>query len=328
MAVATSSPQTWSPRLVRNCLRTALQTRLFERSPGRLRRGIARFVAARPLADPPHARNRVLCVGGLSIGGAGRTSVVTALAERAVDRGIEVAILGHGYRGRARQPVPVTRPDAREFGDEAAALHRRLPTIPIWVGADRAATLKAMPSAALILSDGGLLDVHLPRQATVMVVDATASRLVLPAGPMRASLARVSADWTWLHRCDEPGAQPLAADVRSSIVVKDITLADGQTVGADWLAGRTLRVLTGIARPASFTHLLARHGARVVEHRSRADHQWFSARDIAVLGPDWIVTAKDHARLPPGCSVNVLHIDLRLELGALDSLIDAVVCVR
>ena len=268
----------------------------------------------------------MLCVGGLSVGGAGRTPVVTALAERALQRGIDVAILGHGYRGRAARPTRVDARDARQFGDEAVALRARLPTVPIWVGRRRAEVLAAMPPAALILSDGGLLDVGLPRQGTVLVVDATASRGVLPAGPLRAPLGRVDADWTWLHRCDEPGARGLPAAIRSSVVVDHIELPGGARVGAEWLSGRALRVLSGIARPASFTHLLARHGAQVVERRLRADHQWFGAADLARLGPEWIVTAKDRARLPPGCPVNTLHIALRLEGVTMDALIDA--CAR
>lgn len=268
----------------------------------------------------------MLCVGGLSIGGAGRTPVVTALAERAIERGIETAILGHGYRSNLRQAERVTTLDARRFGDEAVALHERLPTVPIWVGANRAQTLAAMPSAALILADGGLLDARLPRQATVMVVDATASQRVLPAGPLRAPLDRVSADWTWAHRCDEPGARTIKADLQSAVIVDHIALAGGQTMGPDWLAGRTLRVLTGIARPASFIHLLERHGARIVERRVRADHHWFNAREVADLGPDWVTTAKDRARLPADCPVNTLHIGLRLESGSLDVLIDAMCC--
>lgn len=287
---------------------------------------MGQLVGRRRLPRPPRAENRVLCVGGLSVGGAGRTPVVTALAERAIERGIDVAILGHGYRGQAHAPTRVTAPNARLYGDEAAALYRRL-AAPIWVGADRARTLAAMPGSALVLADGGLLDAGLARQATVLVVDATASRRVLPAGPLRAPLHRVQADWTWLHRCDEPGAQPMEpVDVRSAVVATRVELADGRMVEPRWLAGRAVRVLTGVARPGSVMHLLDRLGARVVERRVRADHQWFSRRDLAALGPDWIVTAKDRARIPTRCPVNTLHIGLEVDPAALDRLIDAVVC--
>ncbi|MGK0359670.1 MAG: tetraacyldisaccharide-1-P 4'-kinase, partial [Bradymonadia bacterium] len=102
----------------------------------------------------------------------------------------------------------------------------------------------------------------------------------------------------------------------------------GRIAGPDWLAGRALRVLTGIARPASFIHLLERHGARIVERRVRADHHWFNAREIADLGSAWVTTAKDRARLPVDCPINTLHIGLRLESGSLDALIDAVSCGR
>lgn len=249
----------------------------------------------------------MICVGGLSIGGAGRTPVVEFLARLAVQQGLRVGILGHGYRGRVRAPAQVDDLDARRFGDEAVALARALPAVPIWVGPHRGRVLDAMPGFDVVLADGGLLDVRLPRQQTILMIDATASTAVLPAGPLRAPLDRVPADWRWLHRVDEPGAQPHAADLRSRFVLSHVELPDGRPVPPTWLRGRAVRLLSGIARPASFAHAVRAAGAEVIEAVARADHQPFSRADRRRLGPDWLVTAKDHARLPPQTPVCVAH---------------------
>ena len=61
------------------------------------------------------------------------------LAQRAHARGLRVAVLGHGYRGRGaprRSVACVERPDANLYGDEASALRRALPSeVGVWVGA-------------------------------------------------------------------------------------------------------------------------------------------------------------------------------------------------
>lgn len=260
-------------------------------------------------------------IGGLSVGGAGRTPVVEFLAERAQALGIDVAIVGHGYRGRIRHPQRVDAPDARRYGDEAAALFRRLSDVPLWVGPDRAATIAAMPAHALILIDGGLLDAHLPRRRAVLVVDATASTAVMPAGPLRAPLDRVNADVVWRHRCDEGPPGPGA--VRSAVRLIAIEAADGTRHPPEWLAGRAVRVLCGIARPRSFCRLLTRHGAHIVAQRIRPDHHWFSRRDQADLDATWIVTTKDRARLAPHAPVLTAITSLTIEAGDPDAILRA-----
>ena len=68
-----------------------------------------------------------------------------------------------------------------------------------------------------------------------------------------------------------------------------VELIDGRRAEAAWLHGRHLNLLTGIARPASFAHLLRRHGATIGVHRARADHQWFTAKDIAAAWVEQLV---------------------------------------
>lgn len=240
--------------------------------------------------------------------------MVAWLAEQLMARGRAVAILGHGYRGGVDQPTRVDCPDPRRFGDEAVELFTRLPNVPVWVGPDRGATLAAMPTDRCVLVDGGLLDPRLPRRHTLLVLDATASTAVLPAGPLRAPIGAVQADFTWLHRADEAAfAGP--ADVRSAVRLDAILTPDGRRLPPAWLQGRALRVLCGVARPGSFIRLLEAHGARIVEQRIRADHAWFGRRDRAALGPQWIVTAKDRARLPSDAPGLTALISLEILAG-------------
>src|SRR5258708_3572811 len=85
----------------------------------------------------------VISVGNLSVGGTGKTPFVALLASWMMTRGWKPSILTRGYGRRggadliAINPGPARSPDARAVGDEPAWLARKLPEIPIVVGADR-----------------------------------------------------------------------------------------------------------------------------------------------------------------------------------------------
>ncbi len=281
---------------------------------------VARRRARRP--RPPAPTVPTIVVGGLSVGGAGRTPVVEWLARRlAADR--RVVIVGHGYRAGVERPTIVDGPDAARFGDEAAALFAALGDVPrvrIVVGGGRGACHRAAASRAdLIVVDDGFQDPDLPRTLDLVVVDATAGRRVMPAGPLREPLSALSrADAVWLSKIDEPGARPLPGpvDVTSRYVVRGVRLSDGRLVDAGWLAGRALRPLCAIGRPASFLHRLDACGVRILPGCVRADHHRFTTAELARLpdGP-WVTTAKDRARLPPGFPAAVLEVEVEVVSG-------------
>lgn len=287
--------------------------------------GVARWARRRAARPRPRATVPTIVVGALSVGGAGKTPVVEALARRLAPR--RVVIVGHGYGGRARsETLRVDGPDAERFGDEAAALWRSLAgmDVAIVLGPSRAVGQRWAErhlAPDVILVDDGFQDPALPRTVDLVVVDAAAGHRVMPAGPLREPLSALSrADAVWLHKVDEPGARSLAGVeplVTSRAAPRAVRLPDGRRVGPDWLAGRALRPLCAIGRPASFAHTLTVAGARLLPGCTRADHHRFGADELARLpaGP-WITTTKDHARLPPSFAAAVLEIELELIDGA------------
>src|SRR5258705_2671424 len=76
------------------------------------------------LTRPAPAPIPVLCVGGLTVGGAGKTPTVLALARLLLDQGRAVHLVSRGYGGRLAGPLPVdsARPDAAMVGDQPPPL--------------------------------------------------------------------------------------------------------------------------------------------------------------------------------------------------------------
>ena len=82
---------------------------------------------------------RVIVVGNLIVGGAGKTPTVLAVVRMLKHRGRMPAIVSRGYGGSANAPAEIA-PDttARVGGDEPVLLRRRA-GVPVFVGRDRVA---------------------------------------------------------------------------------------------------------------------------------------------------------------------------------------------
>src|SRR6266478_4438669 len=106
-----------------------------------------RAAFARP-ARPPIP---VLCVGALTVGGAGKTPTVLALARLLTDEGRAVHLVSRGYGGRLAGPLRVdpARHDAAMVGDEPLLLAA---AAPCWIARDRAAGVRAAAAAGAALA--------------------------------------------------------------------------------------------------------------------------------------------------------------------------------
>src|SRR5690606_18352079 len=91
-----------------------------------------------------------------------------------------------------------------------------------------------------------------------------------------------------------------------------------------WLAGRAVGLLSGIARPAGLRRTVEALGARVVAERAFADHHRFRPADLRGLRGTWVTTEKDAVKiLPSWCEGLDLHVlAIELEPAEPDALAD------
>jgi tetraacyldisaccharide 4'-kinase len=310
---------------------SSLADRLSRPDPGAASRALAALVAAvqrRRLARAVAGalEPRLVLVASPTFGGAGKTPVVAFLARRLLDRGIRVAILGHGHRGSVTH-TRTAAGDPVADGDEATELRRALPDVPLWLGRDRAAVLeRALDMAEVVVMDSGLGARGIRPGVCVLVEDATLPQRVFPAGYGRFRAEDVPrVDLRWRHKVDEPGASAGVADVESVWAATRVRSADGGVMPVEALADGRWVALSGIARPGSFHAALARAGAAVVECRVFGDHADFPASSwVLPPGLRGITTAKDAARMPVGHGWHVLEGGVRVVRGegAVTALVD------
>ena len=298
---------------------------------------------------PQTLRWPVLSIGNLSLGGAGKTPVVLALAELlaahdlpAPDAGTvsagrrPLSILSRGY-GR-RHPRSTRRVDthgsAAQYGDEPLLL-ARLTGLPVYVGASRyQAGLLAERQAAqgsgsmagihlLHLLDDGFQHRQLARTVDIVVIHpADITERLLPAGRLREPLSALRRAHIVVLRDNDTTTLPRLGQLGFTAKVWRVR----RTLAVPALAGPSF-AFSGIAHPAEFFQALRAAGVTLAGTLAFRDHHPFRLADLARIraqsagAQTLLTTEKDWVRLTPQQRAELaahrsFHpVPLRAELG-------------
>lgn len=277
-----------------------------------------------------HAAVPVVCIGNLTVGGAGKTPITRAIRAKL---GPHAHTLSRGYGGRAIGPLRVTTDmEAAEVGDEPL-LHAR--DGAAWVSRDRYAGAQAAAQAGahVIIMDDGFQNAALAKDLCIVAIDpayGVGNGQVFPAGPLRErlsdGLARADAI-VMLHNTwsEDTPEQPEWLVGFAKPVLQAAVTPIGEAPGGPLVA------FAGLARPEKFFDTLEAVGADVVEAVPYGDHHPYSEDDLAWLAQladernaRLITTEKDAARLAPDWRerVAVLPVAARFaDEAALDALL-------
>jgi tetraacyldisaccharide 4'-kinase len=267
-------------------------------------------MAGRRLARTGHrAGVPVVCIGNLTLGGAGKTPTAMATARLLAEAGERPVLLSRGYGGALAGPVLVDPALHRavEVGDEPLLLAHVAPTI---VARDRikGAAAAVAAGAGVIVMDDGFQNPSLAKDFSVLVIDARrgiGNGRVFPAGPLRAPLdpQLVRAQALVVVGRAEAAATVVAAARAHNIPVFPARFAPDQKFIAALGGGRVL-AFAGIGDPEKFFATLTDAGVTVVATKSFADHHRYTRAEARALcahadreGLILVTTEKDLARL-------------------------------
>ena len=270
-------------------------------------------IAARRLRrDGFDAGIPVFCVGNYTLGGAGKTPAVLALAGYLRQLGETPFVLSRGYGGKLRGPVMVdpSGHDAKAVGDEPLMMSAHVGVV---VASDRVdgVALARSQRASVILMDDGFQNPTVAKDTSLVVIDSDrglGNGEVFPAGPLRAPL---------LSQLERTDALVVVGVGTASKAIAEKVVAGGGQVFSAWLKpdaaslaqleGKRILAFAGIGDPARFFRTLRASGLNVVGERAFADHHRFSQREIDTLladarrdGLSLVTTEKDLARLRRG----------------------------
>jgi len=302
---------------------------------------------------------QVISIGNVTAGGTGKTPVTEIFARTLAEEGRRVAILSRGYRRKEapflqRVFMQVVDPplvvsdgkrvllDSATGGDEPYMLASNLPGVAVVVDRNRVKAgryaIKRLGCDTIILDDGFQYQ-KLKHSIEVVLVDSTnpfGNGNLLPRGILREPIRNVRrADIIFLTKCRGDVSQirdrvrrlnPRADIVEcnhSPAVLKDVW--SREEFPLEWLGGKTLCTLSGIASPKGFENSLRHLGAKVVWCERYADHHRYEPSEIlyalnrtADMGADALITTeKDAVRFPRFETVPVRCLYLRIAIGIL-----------
>jgi len=280
----------------------------------------------------------VICVGNLTVGGAGKTPIVRELAQRLSAKGVSAHLLSRGYGGRLAGPIRVD-PDqhlARDVGDEPLMLAR---DFPCWVARDRAAGAKAAAAAGaeVIIMDDGHQNPSVKKALSLVVVDGETrgedwpfgDGRVFPAGPMReplsVGLARAEGVVILLP------ADLSATDPGLSKMLQGPVQLSAHLLPAQPAPGGPQMGFAGIGKPWKVERALQAAGCDLVDFAPFADHVLYEEAVLrrleqraAQFGAGLVTTEKDWVRLTPQWRTRVSAWRVRADFddtAALDALL-------
>lgn len=312
------------------------------------------YGAAQALDSLSHARGwrrrerlawPVVSVGNLSVGGAGKTPFVIALARLLTERGWSVDVLTRGY-GRASDQVEriamegVEGPAAR-YGDEPWLIAQAA-QVPVIVGRSRAAagrlaeqsSMDANALRRVHLLDDGMQHRRLERDVEIVLLHRTDFHTtLLPAGRLREPLAALErADFVVLRDGDidleDRARRWMRAGAQIWRIERRLVLP---TVPGDVIA------FSAIAHPEEFAADLQQLHVPVVATQAWRDHHPFTSRDIDLLARlarqhrarCFLTTEKDIVRLTQAQRTQlermapVLAVRLRVQIVDADDAVAA-----
>ncbi len=300
-------------------------------------------------------RGRLACgvvsVGGLTVGGAGKTPVAARIASGLQRRGWRVVLASRGYKGRSRKPVTVVSDGSYihsrvvDAGEESFVLAAHAPGVPVLVGRDRRVVghhaVSAFDAEILVLDDG-FQHHRVARDLDIVCIDGVSgfgNQRLLPAGPLRENPRVLRyADWFCVvdgalgRRGEGQGGLPgeevataFATDQQETFhairrPTRLVSLDREREFALEDLRDRRVGLLSGVAEPASVRRTIESLGAQVVTERRFSDHHDYVRADCADLDHNsllWLTTEKDALKILPEWlgdeSLWVLQIEVEFE---------------
>jgi len=257
----------------------------------------------------------VVCIGNLTLGGAGKTPTALALGRLLHAAGRRPFFLTRGYGGTLAGPliVDTEKHTARHVGDEPLLLARIAPTV---VARDRVAgaAMARDAGAGLVVMDDGFQNPSLQKHLAILAIEGRygiGNGRVFPAGPLRAPLvAQLARAHALVVIGEAAGAAAVVAACRARgrKIFHGRLAPDAAAVAA--LTTRPVLAFAGIGHPEKFFATLDAAGIAAPVRRSFPDHHRYTAAEAGALVAEaeranltLLTTEKDVARLAGDAAV-------------------------
>jgi len=272
----------------------------------------------------------IICVGNLTVGGTGKTPMVSWLTNYFSRQGKKVAILTRGYKRHNSQKPLILLPGEKnqygvnELGDEAAMLHARHPHTALVLDVNRsrgARTIYSCWSPDIIIMDDGFQHRRLQRNLNIIMIDSQrlfGNGFLLPAGSLREPISALQrADLVIFNKFDahDPLFASKSRRIFDYLSPERMFTASYQLTSLynlnqpprrfriDQLQAKKVLAFAGIANPGYFFRQLETMGLKLQSTLSFPDHANYKLKNLQKISrladncQFAVTTAKDAVKI-------------------------------
>ena len=316
---------------------------LWRRGGAAKREKAAHFAAASKQVPKP-----VVSVGGITLGGSGKTPFTVYLADRLKARGFCPAILTRGYRRRSPAehliiPAGLEIPTA-VTGDEAQ-IFLRAGKAPVGIGTKRYETaqilLRQFPSTNVLLLDDGFQHARLARDFDIVLIDGLdpfGGEEIVPLGRLREPLEALKRAHAFVVTRAGDDLKFRSIGQRLRLLNPSAPVFRTRLITRSWRDYREGRILSvppgtrvgafcGLGNPDNFWQTLESLELRVVFRWTFPDHHAYTLSELQRVsqqaqmhGADLLVTTeKDRINCPTHSEramspLNLAWLEIEFEL--------------
>lgn len=287
---------------------------------------------------------KVISIGNITVGGAGKTPLTLLICEKLMGKG-KLAVVSRGYGSKSEKTKKPHRISFGEgvvlppdfTGDEPYLIGERYPEVLSIVCASkkRGAYFAKEEGADIVLVDDGFQHLPLKRDLDCVIVPPELESSCLPLGSLREPLSALkSADLLIVSPCRSETSfleskKELSKWSSAPVVGADLLPCGPFTVTGEIQVkkGATCLAFCAIAKPERFFSTLTQMGFEVGEKVVKEDHAPFTHSDIRhleqkriELGLRYLLcTEKDWVKIPPRClelfPIAYIRVDLKIYFG-------------
>jgi tetraacyldisaccharide 4'-kinase len=271
-------------------------------------------------------KSKVIAIGGLTMGGSGKTIVVKSICDILNSKNQKTAILSRGFGRSSSETMLVDSKihSYRDVGDEPLLLSK---SVPVFVGKDRSKSAKLAEFTEdfdYLILDDGITQKYLKPDVKLVVID-NEQRLgngeMFPLGPNRLDFQKIKSDIDGIIILNRAGATSSTDSISIStlnssststststiITNEDIPIFRGEThLDFSSITNEKIILFCGLGYPNKFFNSVSDFSNfSVVEKIAFPDHYPFSDNDMKELlakadrhKAQLVTTEKDFMRIP------------------------------
>ncbi len=304
-------PEFWSKKNWRSCLLTPVSW-IYQLL------GVIRLLFAKPIRLPA----KVICVGNMSVGGTGKTQIVSHLATKLTKQKHNFIIITKGYGSSLSGAKIVSEDDkASEVGDESVLLSK-FATVIAAKNIKSALPLIDKLKPEIIIFDDGMQNPGFIKDINILVIDssrAIGNGLIFPSGPLReySEIALNRADIIIMIGNTPCSNFALATNIASSkkpLFKAKIRMTTKLDPKGSYYA------FTAIGNPERFYQLLEGNKISIQGKKSFPDHHNYINEEISDLQQmakakqyHLLTTRKDFVKITNNDNIISVDVDLDIE---------------